>query len=147
MIRKNCIMSESACIWMYLRILYLHQRPIRLMMFLSTPEQSRDMVLAAQREQAEISLASNPRFGAQKPKTVLRVFNIIVGVIFSHLPDIVMKWASGVEGGAPQDLRWLTCRRRVDLGHKRGSTDALCQIPPPLWRRSSGLWTSAWWIW
>ena len=34
------------------------------------------------REQAETSLASNPRFGPQNPTRVLRFSKIMVGVIF-----------------------------------------------------------------
>ena len=37
---------------------------------------------AARRERADISLASNPRFGPQKPTEVLRVFKIMVGFVF-----------------------------------------------------------------
>ena len=42
-----------------------------------------------------------------------------------------MTRASGVEGGAPWDVRWSTRWRRATLGHKRGSLDALCTISPP----------------
>ena len=62
---------------------------------------------------------------------ILRVFDIMVGVIFFHLPAGVMTRAIGVEGGAQWDIRWSTCRRRATLGHKRGSLDALFSITPP----------------
>ena len=63
----------------------LHHPPISLMMFLLTPKQSRDMAPAAWRERADTSLDSNPRFVPQKPTAVLRIFEIMVGVIFPHL--------------------------------------------------------------
>ena len=88
------------------------------------------MEIEEQRYQEEMSLASNPRFGTQKPTAVLRVFKIMVGFIFSHLPGGVMKQDSGVEEGSWWALRWSTFRRSSTLGHNIGSTDALCPIPP-----------------
>ena len=41
------------------------------------------MAPAAQRDQSETSLASNPRFGTNNLTVVFRVLYIIVGVIFS----------------------------------------------------------------
>ena len=84
------------------------------------------------REWGDMSLALNPRFGLQKPTAVLRVFNITVGVMFSHLPTIVMTQVIGVEGDTQWDLRCSTYRRRAALGHKKGLPYALCQIFPPL---------------
>ena len=59
------------------------------------------MVPAARRDQEDTSLALNHRFGPQKPTMVLRFFGIMSGVIFFHLPNGVIKRASGVEGGHP----------------------------------------------
>ena len=83
---------------------------------------------AARRDQVDTSLASHARFGPQKPTAVLRVFEIMVGVTFSHLPAGVMTQASGSEGGYPWDIRWITHCRRASLGHKIGSPDAVCPI-------------------
>ena len=80
----------------------------------------------------EMSLASNPMFGPQKPTAILRIFDIMVGVMFSHLPTRVMTWASRVEGGDPRSLRCITCQRKDALGHNRGSLDDLCLIFPHL---------------
>ena len=79
--------------------------PISLMMMLYNPDQRRDMAPAARKEHADTSLASNCRFGLQKTMAVLRVFEIIVGFMFYHLPVRFMKRANGVEGGALWDLR------------------------------------------
>ena len=73
-------------------------------------------------------LASNPRFGPYKSMVVLRFLEIMVGVIFFHITSGVMNCSSGVEGGVPWALRWITCRRRAALGHNSGSPDALCPI-------------------
>ena len=89
------------------------------------------MELAARMERADTYLDYNPRFFLQKSTAVLRVFEIMVGVIFFHLPAGVMTRASGVEGGALRDVRWSTCRRRATLGHKSGSPDALFTITHP----------------
>ena len=89
------------------------------------------MAPAVQKERSDISLASNPRFGPQKPTAVLRVFNNMVGVMFSHLPVEVMTQASGVERGATWALRCIAHLRRNSLGNKRESLDAFCMIPPP----------------
>ena len=85
---------------------------------------------AVHREQTDTSLYYNPRFGLQRPTAVLRVFNIMVGVMYLYLPAGVMARASGVEEGALWDIRWISCRRRNVLGDKRGSPDALCPIHP-----------------
>ena len=86
----------------------------------------------AWREQVDKSLALNPRFGPQKPMEILRFFEIMVGVMFSHLPAGVMTRASGVEGGAPWDLRCSTCGRMAALENERGSPDTLCHFNPLL---------------
>ena len=84
---EKFLMSGYACTCRHLSITLLIQRIIIFMIFLSTPEQRRAMAQAAQREQTDTSLASNPRFGPQKPTAVLRVFDIIVGVMFSTSPS------------------------------------------------------------
>ena len=48
------------------------------------------MAPASRREWVEASLAPNPRFGIQKTAAVLRVFDIMVEVMFFHLPYRVM---------------------------------------------------------
>ena len=58
------------------------------------------MAPAAWRERAETSLALNHRFSPQKPTAILMAFKIMVGVIFFHLPAIVMNQNSKVDGGA-----------------------------------------------
>ena len=50
------------------------------------------------RVRTETSLDSNPRLGPQKPTVLLRVFNIMVGVMFFHLPDGFITQANGVQG-------------------------------------------------
>ena len=92
---------------------------------------------------AERSSDLNPRLGPQKPTAVLRVFKIILGDMFSHLPARAMTRDNGVEGGASWALIWSTCRRRAALEHKIESPDALFPIYPS-WRRSSGSWTVLW---
>ena len=66
------------------------------------------MAPVVQRYQVDTSLDSNPRFVLQKSTAVLRVFEIMVEVIFFHLPNEVMTQAIGVEGGAPWALRCST---------------------------------------
>ena len=75
------------------------------MMLLYTPDQRDAMAQTVQRERVETSLAFSPRFDPHNPMAVLRIFNIMVGVTFFHLPAGVMTRASGVEGGAPWALR------------------------------------------
>ena len=89
------------------------------------------MAPAAWRDQTDMFLDSNPRFGPQKAMEVLSVLKIMVGVIFPYHPAIVMTRASGVEGGAPWSLRWSICRRRASLENINGYPDALCLISPP----------------
>ena len=84
------------------------------------------MAPAAWRERLDTSLDLNPKFGPQKSTAVLRFFDIMVG--FFHLPDRVVTWDSGMEGGALWDLGWSTRRRRSALGRKIGSPDAFCPI-------------------
>ena len=90
------------------------------------------MAPAAQRKQADMSLDLNPMFGPQKPTAVLRVFDIMVGVMFFHLPDGFVKQASGVEGGNPWGIRWITRRSRSALGNNSGYLDAMCPMFFPL---------------
>ena len=71
------------------------------MIFLSISDHRIVMAPSALRERADTSLYSNPRFGPQKPMAVLRVFDIMVGVMFFHLPDRIMTQASEVKEGAP----------------------------------------------
>ena len=61
----------------------------------------------------------------------MRVFKIMVGVMFYQCPARVMTQSSGVERGALWALRWITRRRRAALGHNNGY-HALCPIFPPL---------------
>ena len=56
------------------------------------------MAPAAQSEQADISLASNPIFGMQNMKAVLRFLKIIVGGIFFCRPVGIMTRARGWKG-------------------------------------------------
>ena len=63
---------------------------------------------------------------------VLRVFEITVGVIFSHRPTGFIMRASGVDGSAQWALRWSTHQRRVALGNNNGYPDALYPIFTPL---------------
>ena len=100
-------------------------------MSLSIAGERRAMAPAARRDHVDMSLPSNPRFGTQKPTTFLGVFDIMVEVMFFHLPTGVMTLANGVEGGALWDLRWITRRIRYALRHKRGSPDALCLFLSP----------------
>ena len=86
------------------------------MMLLSMPEYRISMSPAAQRAQVETSLASNPRFGPQNITTVLRVLNIIVGVIFLHHPSGVMTRSMGVAGAALLALIYRTRQSRAVLG-------------------------------
>ena len=104
MSREIFPISGSACTWSYLIILSLRQRPISLIMLLSTNDHRRFIAPVARREQADTSLASNPRFGPQKGTAVFTVFKIMVGVMFFYLPVRVMAQNGGVENGAPWDL-------------------------------------------
>ena len=76
--RKKFFMIGSTYKWRHLSILSMNQRPISLLMLLSTPEQRKDMAPVAQRERADMYLALNPRFVPQKPTAVLSVFEIMV---------------------------------------------------------------------
>ena len=107
------------------------QWPTILMVSLYNPEQGREKSPATQSEWAETSLASNSNFGPQKPTAVFRVFDIMLGVMFSHLPTGFITRASGVQSTL-WDLRRSTCRRRAALGHNRVSPDALCLILLPM---------------
>ena len=90
------------------------------------------MAQTFQREQVETSLAFSPRFDPHNLMAVLRIFKIMVGVTFFHLPSGVMTRASGVEGGVSWALRWITHCKRTALGHNIGYMDALCPIFFPL---------------
>ena len=125
-------MSGYAWPWRYLSILLLRHHPIRLMALLSTPDQRKARSPAVRRERLDMSLTSNPRFGPQKPTMVLRVFEIMIEVMFPHLPAVFMMQGSGVEGGPPWALRGSTRWRRAVLGHKSGSPDAFFPIYPTL---------------
>ena len=46
----------------------------------------RAMTPVVQREREYMSLASNNKFGPEKPMAVLRVFKIVVGVMFYTYP-------------------------------------------------------------
>ena len=66
------------------------------------------MVPVVQENWANMSFASNYRFGLQKPTAVMRVFDIMVGIMFFHLPAVVIMRTSGwkgaphrISGGAP----------------------------------------------
>ena len=80
------------------------------------------------RNQVETYLASNPRFGSQNLAVVLRVLEIIVGVMFSHFPVNFTMRTRGAEGGVLFDPRWRTCQRRETFGHRSGSLEALWPI-------------------
>ena len=58
------------------------------------------MAPEAQMDWAEISLASKPRSETHNLTAVLRVLDIIVGVILVHLTVYIMMWDRGVEGVA-----------------------------------------------
>ena len=99
----------------------LFQRPMRLMISVSTPEQRSSMVPAAQRYHAEISLCVKTRWVPARSLTVaLRWTVIIVGLTFIQRTLGVLKRARGVSTGAPFCRRWATCRRNASLGHNRG---------------------------
>ena len=53
------------------------------------------MVPVLLEKRANMSFDYNPRFGSQKPMAVLRVFEIMVGVMFFHLPAVVITQTSG----------------------------------------------------
>ena len=52
---EKFLMMGAACTWRYLIISLLLQRPIRLMMLWSIPEQRRDMAPSAQKDLEETS--------------------------------------------------------------------------------------------
>ena len=56
---------------------------------------------------------------------VLRLLEIMVGIIFFHLPVGVMTRARVVTGGSLISLKWRMCQNRVALGHRIGSPEAL----------------------
>ena len=86
------------------------------------------MTPVAQRVWEDTSLDSNPRFGAQKPIAVLRVFEIMAGVMFFHHPAGVMMWVSKVEGVALWFLNLSTRRSKAALGV---SGQLLSDLSPP----------------
>ena len=71
------------------------------------------MTPVARRERDDMSLTSNPRFGPQEPTAVLKVFEIMVEVLFSHLPTGGTTQNSEMEGGSPWSLRCSTRRSRT----------------------------------
>ena len=86
------------------------------------------MTPVSQREWEDTSLDSKPRFGPQKPMAVLRVFEIMAGVMFSHHPAGAMMWVSKVEGVALWSLNWSTRRSKAALGV---SGQLLSDLSPP----------------
>ena len=76
---------------------------------------------AAKREREEKLLASNTKFGPHNMVAFLRFFEIIVGIIYFHLPNGVITQARGVEGGVLFALIWRTRQSKVDFGHSSGS--------------------------
>ena len=75
-----------------------------------------------QRDQSETTMASMTRFGPQKLTVVLRVLDIIVGIMFFHLPIIIMTRARGAESGSFFPLRRRTRQSRAAFGHMSGSS-------------------------
>ena len=63
---------------------------------------------------------------------VLRVLEIMVGIIFLHLPVGVTTQARGVEGDALLDPRCKTCRSGADFGHRSGSPEDWWHILFPI---------------
>ena len=63
---------------------------------------------------------------------ILRVLDILVGVMFFHLPVGVMAWDRGVEGSTPLALRWRIRQSRAALGGSSGSPEAFWPIFSPL---------------
>ena len=66
------------------------------------------MAPAAWRDWADISLASNIKFGQKNLMAVLRVLGIIVGVMFFRCPIGIVTWDRGVKVGADFPHRWRT---------------------------------------
>ena len=125
-------MIGSACTWRYRSILLLLQRPMRLMMSLSTPEQRSAMAPAARRDRAETSLYVNPRWVPARSLTMaLRWAVIIVGVTFVQRPLGNLKRARGVFAGASCCRRCVTRRRKASFGHNSGSPVAPWPIFSP----------------
>ena len=90
------------------------------------------MAPAAQRYHVEIILDSNPSSGLQNLTAVLRVLEIIVGVMFSHRPVGVITGDRGVEEGALLALRWRALQCMADFGNIGGYPEALWPILLPL---------------
>ena len=77
-------------------------------------------------------MASNDRFGMQIMTAVLRVLEIMFGVVFFHIPIGVMDRDRGMEGASLLAIRWRTRRSRADLWQKSGSTESVRHIFSPL---------------
>ena len=90
------------------------------------------MTTAAWGERSETSLASNTRFEQQNMTAILRVLEIIVGLIFFYHPVDVMTQDSGVVGVLLIALRCSTRQSRATFGHRSGYPEALWPISSPL---------------
>ena len=125
-------MIGSACTWRYHSMLSLLQRPMRLMMSLSTPEQRSSLAPDDRRDRAETSLYVNPRWVPPRSLTVaLRWAVIIVGVTFVQLPLGILKQVRVVLAGAPCCWRCVTRLHKASFGHKNGSPVAPWPISSP----------------
>ena len=71
---------------------------------------------------------SNPRYRLNIFTVFLRVFDIIFGVMFFHLPDRFIIQYRVVEGGAILSYRWSLFLIMASLGHRSGYPEALCPI-------------------
>ena len=79
----------------------------------------------ARKDRAETSLTSKPRFGPQKLTEVLRVLEIRVVVMLSHLPVGVTAWDMGVEGVVEFFCICIMRQIRADFGHMSGYPESL----------------------
>ena len=89
------------------------------------------------------SLALNPRFGLQKPMAFLRVFDIMVRVMF---PTSLMEPWRGLVGwgGDPRGISGGSPTRRGPPWGTRYGSQTPCVLYFLPWHRYSGLWMSAW---
>ena len=107
---------------------YLSMSSIRLMMLLSTPAQRITISPKERRYCAEKSLDSKTRSGLQNFIEVLRVLDIMCGVIFFHLLFGVMSKARGLKRCTEFFCRWSVHLRSAVLGHRSRSPKDLWQI-------------------
>ena len=122
-------MIGSSCTWRYRKILLLLQRPMRLMMLVSTPEQRSAMAPATRRDRAETSLGVKPRWvPAGNLAVALRWVVIIVWITYVQRPLGVLKLAREVSAGAPCCHRWDTRHCNASFGENMGSPVAPCPI-------------------